>query len=332
MEENSQNIQLTITEDDQNNFKRLDHFLTKKLSGYSRTFLKSLFQNGHIYLAPNTSPDQNKLELKKMPAAGSQIIINIPPPIPIEAVPENIPLEILYEDEHLLIINKHPGIVTHPAPGNYSGTIVNAILHHCTDLTGIGSKIRPGIVHRLDKGTSGTMVIAKSQKCHEGLILLFSHHDIDRIYEAISMGRDLAVAGTINAPIGRHPSHRLKMATNVRNSKIAKTHYKVLSRFKKSCHLELKLETGRTHQIRVHLSNILKSPILCDPLYGNPKEHLTRLPALKNTLNDYEFPLLHARRLGFIHPITKKKLVFEVNPPDIFARSLDILKGECEST
>ncbi len=321
LNENSKVIELSITDEDTKNYKRLDQFLSDKVTDISRTFLKDLFEKGQITSSIN-------LELKKMPKSPVTITIVIPPPRPAEAIAQNIPLEIIFEDEHLVFVNKPAGMVTHPAPGNYDGTLVNAILHHCKDIKGVGDQKRPGIVHRLDKGTSGIMVVAKTQKCHEGLVTLFSTHDIDRYYEALVMGTKIPVGGKLESTIGRHPTNRLKMAANVRNGKDAITHYKVLDTFEKISHVQLKLETGRTHQIRVHLSSLLHRPILCDPLYGNPKENLQRLsPELSKLIGEYEYPFLHAKVLGLVHPITGEKLYFEVEAPKIFR---DVLKMACE--
>ncbi|OUR96237.1 hypothetical protein A9Q84_07720 [Halobacteriovorax marinus] len=315
----------TINDEDKSSYKRLDLFLSNKLPDQSRSFIKMLFEKGHI----TSSNAKKKIELKKFPEVGTIVNILIPPPAPADAQPEDIPLEILFEDEYLIIINKEAGIVVHPAPGNYTGTLVNAVLHHCKDLKGVGDQLRPGIVHRLDKGTSGVMVIAKEQKCHEGLVKLFSTHDIERKYECLAMGRSFPASGKLESTIGRHPQNRLKMAADVRNGKEALTHYKLLSQFNKLAHVELKLETGRTHQIRVHLSQLLKSPILCDPLYGNPKEHLQRVgKEIASIINEYEHPFLHARILGFTHPITKEELHFEAEPPEIFQKVLNALKVE----
>ncbi len=317
----------TIKEEDFDHYNRLDQYLSDKIEDISRSALKEHFKNGHI-----TSTNLKKVELKKLPAPGTKIDVKIPPPREADAKPENIPLDIIYEDEFLLFVNKPAGMVVHPAPGNYDGTLVNAILYHCKDLKGVGDQKRPGIVHRLDKGTSGVMVVAKESKCHEGLVKLFSTHDIDRVYNAIVMGDKHPIGGTINAPIGRHPQNRLKMAANVKNSKEAITYYKTIEYFHKHCLMELKLETGRTHQIRVHLSQILRSSILNDPLYGNPKEHLARLGSqYQDILKSYEHPFLHAKVLGLNHPITKKKLVFEVDPPHEFQSILNLSRSESES-
>jgi 23S rRNA pseudouridine1911/1915/1917 synthase len=323
-------ISVTVEDDDCLKYKRLDQYLSDLIEQMSRSVIKNIFQKGLIYNDP-TQENPKKLELKKMPPAGTTIIVEIPPPLPSKATPENIPLDIIFEDEHLIIVNKPAGLVTHPAPGNYTGTLVNAILYHCKDLSGVGDEKRPGIVHRLDKGTSGIMVVAKNHQCHQGLIDLFSKHEIDRVYHAIVMGSKHPATGTIEGSIGRHPLHRKKMAMNVKNGKDAITHFKVLEYFEKFSLVELKLETGRTHQIRVHLSTKLRAPILCDPLYGSPNDHIKRLGNPYNKLiKDYSYPFLHARVLGFIHPITKKKLYFEVNPPDTFSQILKIARKEKE--
>jgi 23S rRNA pseudouridine1911/1915/1917 synthase len=244
--------------------------------------------------------------------------------VPTDLVPENIPLEILFEDDYLIIINKPAGLVVHPAPGHYTGTLVNAILYHCPDLRGIGAERRPGIVHRLDMGTSGVMVVAKDHKAHEGLVSLFSTHDIERKYEAIVGGKPATHSGTIKTTIGRHPTHRQKMAANVKNGKTAITHYKTLKQYDGHAHVELRLETGRTHQIRVHMSQVLHTPILCDPVYGGSDSHFKKVPeSIKQKLIDYPYQLLHAKELGFIHPITKEKLHFISPPPEIFQMALN---------
>ncbi|EQC51826.1 pseudouridine synthase [Bacteriovorax sp. DB6_IX] len=212
---------LIVKDEDKNQFKRLDQFLAHHLKDHSRSFIKDLFLKGQI-------TSETKLEIKRLPAVGTEIKIEIPPPRDPDAQAENIPLEIIYEDEHLVFVNKPAGMVTHPAPGNYTGTLVNAILHHCPDLQGVGDQRRPGIVHRLDKGTSGIMVVAKNQKCHDGLVKLFSTHDIDRVYEALVMGTRIEASGRLESTIGRHPQNRLKMAANVKVGKNAITYYKAL--------------------------------------------------------------------------------------------------------
>jgi 23S rRNA pseudouridine1911/1915/1917 synthase len=325
---NNEELEFEIKSEDREQYKRLDQFLADKINGYSRTFLKNLFLNDQVVLS-DLSPIQNIcLELKKMPPIGSIISVQIPPPMPAEAQAENIPLEILYEDEHLLFINKPAGLVTHPAPGNYTGTLVNSILFHCKDLKGVGDQKRPGIVHRLDKGTSGIMVVAKTQSCHEGLVLLFSSHNIERFYEAIVIGNVKHNSGFLESYIGRDPHNRLKMKATTTHGKRAYTNYKVLQSFDRLHHMEFKLETGRTHQIRVHTSELLKLPILGDTIYGNTNEQLMKIaPEYKILFGDYPHPLLHAKILGLTHPITKEKLRFEVPPPKIFKDILTLAKN-----
>ncbi|MBI2522113.1 MAG: RluA family pseudouridine synthase [Bdellovibrio sp.] len=307
-----------ITEQDRELFRRLDIFLSEKFPDLGRTFLKKLYAEN--LLEGSILPSTNvKLTLSKMPPVGTTVTIHVPPPTPTTIPAENIPLEILYEDEDIIFINKPAGMVIHPAPGHMTGTLVNALLYHCRDLKGIGHELRPGIVHRLDMGTTGIMIAAKGQKAHEQLCIDFSKHNIERYYEAlIPIAHEIPLAGTLEGPIGRHPQNRLKMAIN-HDGRAAKTHYKVVHNFGKLGHIELRLETGRTHQIRVHLASLLHTPILNDPLYGNPSEHRRRLgTAISNILESYPHPLLHAKILGIQHPISKKKLRFEVPAPKIF--------------
>lgn len=315
----TENFTVTVTSEDREEYKRLDVYLAAKLPQFSRTTIKRLFDDEEI-------SSEVKLSINKMPAVGTVIEIEVPPPVTTDLIAENIPLEILFEDEHLIIINKPAGLVVHPAPGHYTGTLVNAILYHCPDLKGIGSEKRPGIVHRLDMGTSGVMVVAKNQATHEGLVGLFSVHNIERRYEALVAGNPNVMTGTLTSTIGRHPSHRQKMAANVKNGKKAVTHYSTLKRYENFSHLEFKLETGRTHQIRVHASQLLHTPVLCDPVYGNGDAHLKKLPEqLREKLSHYPYQLLHAKELGFVHPITKQPLHFTAPPPDIFKAVIEAL-------
>lgn len=308
-------IRLKVTENDCKDFKRLDHFLAAKLPHFSRSFLKNLFDDDQIH----SDDETKKIELKKMPVVNTIIVIDVPPPIPSEATAENLPLEILFEDEYLVIINKPAGMVTHPAPGNYTGTLVNAILYHCPTLLGVGNVKRPGIVHRLDKGTSGVMVVAKEQKTHEKLVNLFSKHDLTRLYETLVCPLPIKKMGMIESTIGRSPSNRLKMAANVKHGKKAITHFKVIKDYQHISHIECKLETGRTHQIRVHLSQILNAPILNDFTYANVTQQKAKLNSTINDLiKNYEYPFLHAKVLKFVHPMTNKILDFQTPPPAIF--------------
>ncbi len=315
----TQNFTVTVTNEDREAFKRLDIYLAQKLPQFSRSTIKRLFEDEEI-------SSDIKISLNKMPPAGTVIEVEVPPPVETDLIAENIPLEILFEDSHLIVINKPAGLVVHPAPGHYTGTLVNAVLYHCPDLKGIGAEKRPGIVHRLDMGTSGVMVVAKDQATHEGLVSLFSIHDIERKYEALVGGVPSTHSGTITTTIGRHPTNRHKMAANVKNGKNAVTHYKTIKQYAGAAHLELRLQTGRTHQIRVHLSQMLHTPVLCDPVYGGSDSHLKRTPlSIRQRLIDYPYQLLHAKELGFIHPITKEKLHFTAPPPEIFQAALQAL-------
>ena len=312
-------VTLTILEQDLIEFKRLDALLVKKLPHLSRTLIKKLFEEGHF-------TSQVKLELKKMPTAPCKIMFTLPGPVATDIVAQEIPLDILFEDKHLLIVNKKAGMVVHPAPGNPDKTLVNAVLFHCKDLKGIGNEKRPGIVHRLDKGTSGIMVVAKDQQTHEGLVDLFSKHHIKRQYQAIVLGSNLPDKTTLQSTIGRSSKNRLKMSIQNKNGKNAITHLKRLATFQYFSHVELTLETGRTHQIRVHLAEMQNTPILNDLTYGKRKEEQYLMSdKMKELINNYEHPFLHARLLGFIHPITKKELLFEQDPPQIFKDALMLL-------
>jgi 23S rRNA pseudouridine1911/1915/1917 synthase len=319
-------ISLTVTEDDQLKYPRLDHYLTALCPNLSRTFIKKLFEQQLIVIDANDkSPQPKNLTLKKMPPIGTQIRIEVPPPLPCDLLAENIPLEILYEDPHLLLVNKPAGMVTHPAPGNRSGTLVNALLFHYKNLDEFTDTNRPGIVHRLDKGTSGVMVVAKTRKCHEEMVLMFSQREITRLYNCLVVGTAPAASGRIATMFGRHPKHRLKMCSTLHSGKQAATNYRLINSFGNLHQLELKLESGRTHQIRVHLAEQLRLPVLGDQLYGNPKQDLGRLPsALLDLLKEYPHPLLHAKFLAFKHPITSKLVEMEVPPPSIYQKSIEL--------
>lgn len=241
--------------------------------------------------------------------AGKTVTIEMPEPVPLELVPENIPLDIIYEDDDLLVVNKPKGMVVHPAPGNYTGTLVQALLYHCGDrLSGINGVIRPGIVHRIDKLTSGLLMVAKNDASHLGLSAQIEEHTFTREYQAVCIGHMKEQSGTINAPIGRHPVDRKKMAVTYKNSKPAVTHYEVLAEYKGYSHLRLQLETGRTHQIRVHLSSV-GHPILGDDVYGKPFKGI-------------DGQCLHAAKLGFIHPTSHKYMEFTSPLPDYFEEVL----------
>ena len=243
--------------------------------------------------------------------AGERIELLIPPPETMDAKPEDIPLEIVYEDDDLLVVNKPKGMVVHPAPGHSSGTLVNALLYHCGDsLSGINGVIRPGIVHRIDKDTSGLLIVAKNDTAHAHLAQQIKEHSFTRIYEAVVYGNVKEDSGTVDAPIGRHPTDRKRMCVTEKNSRNAVTHYEVLARYPGFTHLRLKLETGRTHQIRVHMA-YLGHPVAGDPVYG-----------VKKVITSLGGQCLHARVIGFVHPTTGEYLEFTSELPAYFTTFL----------
>jgi 23S rRNA pseudouridine1911/1915/1917 synthase len=246
---------------------RLDAYLARILPDFSRSHLQKLIKQGAVLLDNLPARASQGLD------GGEQIRISLPPREEISLSPQDIPLDILYEDEDILVINKARGMVVHPAAGHYQGTLVNAILHHCPNLSGINGVARPGIVHRLDKDTSGILVVAKNDAAHLELSRSWQKHDIERIYQGLLIGQIKENTGTIDAPVGRHPQQRKKMAVRPEHGRPAITHYQVLERFSDHSLTQLRLETGRTHQIRVHMS-YLGHPVLGDPLYGGQREKL----------------------------------------------------------
>jgi len=314
----------TVTELDRVQFKRLDLWLTSKITDLSRTTIKRLFEDDNI-----TALDGKSLSISKMPVAGTEIEVEVPPPISTALVAQNIPLEILFEDSHLIVLVKPAGLCVHPAPGHPDGTLVNALLYHVKDLQGIGGETRPGIVHRLDLGTSGVMVAAKHQQVHEAMVQLFSAHNIEREYQAIVWGKPTSHLGRIESFIGRMPHHRQKMSCQVRAGKKAITDYKVIESLEGITHMSCRLYTGRTHQIRVHMAQALQTPVLCDPLYADVGRQRSRMSdALKKILDGYPHQLLHAKVLGFKHPITGEDLRFESPAPEPMQSVLRYIRGE----
>lgn len=292
--------------------KRIDIFLNDELEDMSRSALQRLIENGSITV--NGKIISKNYKLRK----GDNINIEIPEPEELSVVPENIPLEILYEDNDLIVLNKPQNMVVHPAPGHYTGTLVNGLMYHCgNDLSGINGVMRPGIVHRIDKDTSGVLVIAKSDLAHRALSLQLAQHSMKRIYNAVVYNNIKNDEGTISANIGRSLKDRKKMAVVDREGRKAVTHYRVIDRMGKFNLVELRLETGRTHQIRVHMSYI-GHPLLGDPVYG-PKKQVFNL----------EGQVLHAKTLGFIHPRTGKYMEFETELPEYFKKLILRLKNTC---
>lgn len=294
---------LTVSEE--GNGVRIDRYLSDCYPQWSRSYLQKLLKEENILVEGQKSKANYKLH------AGEEISIVIPSLEDVEILPEDIPLDILYEDQWLLIVNKPKGMVVHPAAGHTSGTLVNAIMHHCQgSLSGINGQLRPGIVHRIDKDTTGALVICKDDTTHRALAEQLKEHSITRKYRAIVLG-NLAEDGTVEGPIGRHPVDRKKMAINYKNGKPAVTHYHILENFQKYTYIECQLETGRTHQIRVHMTSI-GHPLLGDSVYTKAKWPYK-----------LEGQVLHAMVLGFIHPATGKYLEVEAPLPDYFSQLLE---------
>jgi 23S rRNA pseudouridine1911/1915/1917 synthase len=299
--------------------RRLDAVVAAHLPDCSRSLAANLIGNQKVLV--ENQPKKPGYRVK----SGEQILVRIPEPEPVEYKPEPIPLNILYQDSDIVVLNKQAGIVVHPAPGHGSGTLVNALLYHCPDLEGIGAEIRPGIVHRLDKDTSGTMVVAKNAQTLDGLARQFKARSVRKKYLALVYGELKKDAGTIDLPIGRHPVHRKQMSTTTRKGRKAETVWKVREQYPGIALLELTLKTGRTHQIRVHCA-AMGHPIVGDPVYG-PCKSLTKLtknnfrlpPAVINLLKKLPRQMLHAWQLAFNHPRTEERLSFESPLPQDMA-------------
>ncbi|MDE6833286.1 MAG: RluA family pseudouridine synthase [Ruminococcus sp.] len=300
----SEIIEVSVSAENAGN--RIDTFVSGNIGELTRSGVQGLIEKNKILVNGNNVNKNYKLK------SGDNITIEIPEPQVMDALPENIPLEIVYEDDDLLVVNKPKGMVVHPAHGNYNGTLVNALLYHCGDsLSGINGVIRPGIVHRIDKNTSGLLIIAKNDRSHIKLAEQIKEHSFTREYEAIASGYFKETSGTIDAPIGRHKTDRKKMCITPENSRHAVTHYTVIKQYAGYAHLKLLLETGRTHQIRVHLSYIGHA-VLGDDVYGKPYKNI-------------DGQCLHARKIGFIHPTTSEYMEFTSELPDYFRKILDKL-------
>ncbi len=290
---------------------RIDAYLSDKLLDFTRSRIQKIIEDGGVTVNNKVVSKSYKL------SAGDCVAVTLPENVDLEVLPENIDIDIVYEDEDILVVNKPKGMVVHPAAGNLSGTLVNALLFHCKgSLSGINGVNRPGIVHRIDKDTSGLLVIAKNDKAHNGLAELFAEHNITREYHAVVYGNLKQDRGTVDAPIGRHPVLRKQMAITAQNSKRAVTHYEVIERFGEFTYIKCKLETGRTHQIRVHMAS-LGHAIVGDEVYG-PKKVIKELGG----------QCLHAKVLGFTHPVTNEQMFFDSLLPQYFEKYLEKLRNK----
>ncbi len=295
-------IPLTVPAEDAG--KRLDAWLAALPElELTRSAVQQLAEQGQITRNGRPAKKNEKLQ------PGDTLLVQVPEPQTLDVLPQKIPLEIVYEDAELLVVNKPKGMVVHPAPGHPDGTLVNALLYHCAgELSGINGVIRPGIVHRIDRDTSGLLIVAKTDRAHLGLAEQIAVHSFTREYEAVCCGRFRENAGTVHAPIGRDPRDRQKMCVIATNSKDAITHYSVLMQYEKYAHIRCKLETGRTHQIRVHMKHI-GHPVYGDAVYGKAEK-------------DIQGQCLHAKKIGFVHPVTGEYLEFDSPLPDYFTEIL----------
>lgn len=281
---------------------RADQFLAAALDGLTRSAAQRLLEEGRVLCQGKALKKNDRLK------EGVPLTVVIPDPTPVEIVPQDIPLDVVYEDEDVIVVNKPVGLVVHPAPGHPDGTLVNALLYHCgQSLSGINGEIRPGIVHRIDRDTSGLLIVAKNDAAHLSLAEQLQDHSLYRAYEAVVLGGFREDEGTISLPIARHPTDRKKMAVNHLNGRPAVTHWKVLTRYAGYTHLQCRLETGRTHQIRVHMA-AQGHPVLGDPVYGGVRKGFPELVG----------QCLHARQLTFRHPRTGERITVECPLPDYF--------------
>ena len=290
--------------------ERIDALLARSVEGLTRSAAQRLLEQGAVTLGGRPVKKNHRT------SPGERFEVVLPEPEPAAPVPENIPLDVRYEDDDLIVVNKPRGMVVHPAPGHPDGTLVNALRYHCGDsLSGVGGEKRPGIVHRIDKDTSGLLIAAKNDFAHLALSAQLSDHSLARTYEAVVIGNLRADSGTVNAPVGRHPTDRKRMAVTQKNSREAVTHWEVLARYPGYTHIRCRLETGRTHQIRVHMAHI-GHPLLGDMVYGRKKPEL-----------GLEGQCLHARELTFVHPRSGERLTVTTELPDWFEAVLKKLRG-----
>ncbi|MGE5790234.1 MAG: RluA family pseudouridine synthase [Syntrophaceae bacterium] len=314
--EDGSQAQYMVGQDEQG--LRLDVYLSRRDPTVSRSQARRLIDDGDALVDGKAVKASHRLR------PGEKVSLRKPPPVPSEIVPEEIPLDIRYEDDAILVVDKPAGMVVHPAAGNFRGTLVNALQFHCRHLSGIGGVMRPGIVHRLDKGTSGLMVIAKSDEAHRHLSEQFKRRLVSKHYTALVHGNVRQDEGIVDAPVGRHPVERKKMSTASRRGKAALTRWRVLERFGAFTLLEAKIETGRTHQIRVHLG-ALGHPVVGDSVYGGSKR-VVESTALRAVLKKLTRQALHAGRLSFTHPVTGEEMTFESPLPEDMAEVIRFLR------
>ncbi len=295
---------LTLTADREG--ERLDAFLARSVPGLTRSAAQKLLEDGAVTLSGRPGKKNDRT------VVGIKVSVTLPDPEPLDVLPQDIPLDVVYEDDDVIVVNKPVGMVVHPAPGHPDGTLVNALLYHCgSSLSGINGVLRPGIVHRIDRDTSGLIIAAKNDRAHLALAAQLQDHTLARVYEAVAVGSLKEDSGTVDAPIGRHPVDRKKMAVDRKNGRPAVTHWSVLARYPGYTRVECRLETGRTHQIRVHMASI-GHPLLGDVVYGNKKP----FPGLAGQC-------LHAKRLRFLHPSTGKPVEVECPLPQWFTDVLE---------
>jgi 23S rRNA pseudouridine1911/1915/1917 synthase len=322
IEQKNQAKPFTIRVSEKDQGKRLDQFLSEADLNLSRSQAKKLIETQFIRL--NQRPIKPSTHVR----TGDRVSGILPEPIPLSLEPEALPLSILYEDSSIIVIDKPAGMVVHPAAGNPAGTLVNALMYHCKDLSGINGVLRPGIVHRLDKDTSGVMVVAKNDGAYRHLTKQFKNRIVEKVYLALAHGTLGKEEGSIDSAIGRHPSERKRMSTRTKRGRPALTQWRVLERFKGITFLELFPKTGRTHQIRVHLASI-GHPILGDPLYGRKaKPGAIEDPMLRKCVETMARQALHAHRLGFIHPQTGERVEFVSPIPKEFRDVLGLLRSQ----
>jgi 23S rRNA pseudouridine1911/1915/1917 synthase len=309
----------TVFVDESGTEKRLDVVVASIIPDCSRSYAAKLIIEGHIQVQGENKKPGYRVK------AGEKIEARVPAPIPAVYEPEAIDIDILYEDENLIVINKKAGIVVHPAPGHYSGTLVNALLHHCPDFGSISGEVRPGIVHRLDKDTSGTLVVAKNSNIHENLSIQFKSRTIKKEYLALVHGQITFDSGSINLPVGRHPVHRKRMSTQSKKGREAETLWKVRERFEKATFIKVHLKTGRTHQIRVHCASV-NHPVMGDPVYCTRKTG-SDLYDMFDIKKKVTRQMLHAWRLKFYHPTLQKEMTFESPIPQDMEECIKALRG-----